>query len=132
MRNSLSPTKLAFACFVVAGTAPMQAGYRPDAGVDKTLMDRARAEGKTIHGFETADRICRGLSTLDAEGRLKGVQNEIIPRGPASLLQSARRRAQQALDRGASAREAARISGLHERTIWRMKADEDDGQGSLF
>lgn len=83
-------------------------------------------------GFETADRICRGLATLDAEGRLKGVQNEIIPRGPASLLQSARRRAQQALDRGASAREAARISGLHERTIWRMKANEDDGQGSLF
>lgn len=82
-------------------------------------------------GFETADMICRELATLDAEGRLKGVQAEVLPKGPAALLKSARRRAQIALDQGKSVREAARISGLHERTIWRMKAD-DGAQGSLF
>lgn len=82
-------------------------------------------------GFETADLICRELATLDAEGRLKGVQAEVLPKGPAALLKSARRRAQIALDQGKSVREAARISGLHERTIWRMKAD-DGAQGSLF
>lgn len=83
-------------------------------------------------GFETADRICQGLATLDPDGKLRGVQNEVIPRGPASILRAARRRAQEALDEGMSTREAARASGLHERTIWRMKAKEDDGQGSLF
>ncbi|MFN3440862.1 MAG: hypothetical protein ACK4Z3_00520 [Rhizobium rosettiformans] len=83
-------------------------------------------------GFETADKICQGLATLDPDGKLRGVQNEIIPRGPAAILTAARRVAQEALDEGKSAREAARIAGLHERTIWRMKAKEDDGQGSLF
>ena len=55
------------AAFMVAGTAPMQAGYRPEAGVDKTLMDRARAEGKTIHGFETADRQLRLIAGMSEE-----------------------------------------------------------------
>ncbi|MCY1705221.1 hypothetical protein [Pannonibacter sp. SL95] len=85
-------------------------------------------------GFATADQICRGLATLDPDGRLRGVSNEIIPRGPASLLANARRQAARELQAGASAREAARRSGLHERTIWRMKAGQrdDDAQGSLF
>ena len=83
-------------------------------------------------GFETADAICRGLAITDADGRLKGVRHEVVPLGPASLIKMARRRAAQALEAGHSAREAARISGLHERTIWRMKSDQDDGQGSLF
>ncbi|MEO1986619.1 MAG: hypothetical protein ABGX47_08205 [Martelella sp.] len=83
-------------------------------------------------GMETADKICRGLATLDTEGRLRGIRNEVIPRGPAAMLRKARETARRALDDGKSAREAARISGLHERTIWRMKAEEDDGQESLF
>ncbi len=86
----------------------------------------------TLVGLETADRICRGLATLDAEGRLKGISKEVIPLGPVSVLRNARRKAHQALAEGKSAREAARLAGLHERTIWRMKAEEDDGQGSLF
>ena len=83
-------------------------------------------------GFETADKICRGLATLNPEGRLKGVSQEVIPLGPASVLRNARRKARQALDEGKSPREAARLAGLHERTIWRMKAKDDDGQDSLF
>lgn len=83
-------------------------------------------------GFETANKICRGLATLDAEGRLKGVQHEVIPLGPTSYLKNARRKAAAALSAGTSVRETARIVGLHERTIWRMKAQEDDEQGSLF
>ncbi|OCP17454.1 MULTISPECIES: hypothetical protein [unclassified Ensifer] len=82
-------------------------------------------------GEEVADKICRGLAILE-DGRLKGVRSEVIPLGPSSVLKQARRRAHQALTNGASAREAARHSGLHERTIWRMKAKTDDDQGSLF
>ncbi len=83
-------------------------------------------------GFETADRICRGLATLSPEGRLQGIRNEVIPKGPAALLRAARRQANEALEAGKSVREAARVSGLHERTIWRMKAKDDDAQGDLF
>lgn len=82
-------------------------------------------------GMEVSDQICRGLAILE-DGRLKGVRREVLPLGPASILKQARRRASHALNEGASAREAARHSGLHERTIWRMKAKTDDDQGSLF
>ncbi|UWU13252.1 hypothetical protein N2599_13975 [Rhizobium sullae] len=82
-------------------------------------------------GIELADRICRGLAILDADGKLKGVQREVIPLGPASVLKAARRRAADALSAGKSARDAAQISGLHERTIFRMKASDSD-QGELF
>ncbi len=83
-------------------------------------------------GIEVADRICRGLAILE-DGSLKGIRRELLPLGPASILKQARRRARAALANGASARDAARHSGLHERTIWRMKANNtDDDQGSLF
>lgn len=83
-------------------------------------------------GVETADRICRGLATLSPEGKLQGIRNEVIPKGPTAVLRAARRQAREALEAGQSAREAARASGLHERTIWRMKAKDDDAQGDLF
>lgn len=84
-------------------------------------------------GMEQADEICRGLATLDAEGRLKGIQKELMPLGPAGVLKNARWRARQALNDGKSTREAARLAGLHERTIWRMKKDADDeDQFDLF
>ena len=62
---------------MVAGTAPMQAGYRPEAGVDKTLMDRARAEGKTIHGFETADRQLRLIASMSEEAQIAYLNNYV-------------------------------------------------------
>jgi uncharacterized protein YbaP (TraB family) len=65
------------AAFIVAGTAPMQAGYRPDLGVDKTLMDRARAEGKTIHGFETADRQLRLIAGMSEEAQIAYLNNYV-------------------------------------------------------
>ncbi|MGN6064489.1 TraB/GumN family protein [Brevundimonas diminuta] len=65
------------AAFMVAGTAPMQAGYRPEAGDDKTLMDRARAEGKTIHGFETADRQLRLIAGMSEEAQIAYLNNYV-------------------------------------------------------
>jgi uncharacterized protein YbaP (TraB family) len=65
------------AAFIVAGTAPMQAGYRPDLGVDKTLMDRARAEDKTIHGFETADRQLRLIAGMSEEAQIAYLKNYV-------------------------------------------------------
>jgi hypothetical protein len=82
-------------------------------------------------GFETADKICRGLAVIDGDDRLVGLQRHVIPRGAASLMLTARRKAAEALDQGKSVREAARISGLHERTIFRMKR-HDNRQGRLF
>lgn len=82
-------------------------------------------------GLEAANQICEGLAVIDADGRLTGLQNCVIPRGSASLIKTARQKAAAALASGKSAREAARISGLHERTIWRMKS-EDSRQGRLF
>ncbi|MNE38020.1 TraB family protein [compost metagenome] len=46
------------------------AGYRSEAGVDKTLMDRARAEGKTLHGFETADIQVRLIAGMSEEAQV--------------------------------------------------------------
>ncbi|MGH7021853.1 MAG: TraB/GumN family protein, partial [Brevundimonas sp.] len=65
------------AALVVAGSAPLQAGYRPDAGVDKTLMDRARAEGKTIHGFETADIQLRLIAGMSEEAQIAYLNNYV-------------------------------------------------------
>ena len=65
------------AAFMVAGTAPLQAGYRPDAGVDKTLMDRARAEGKTIRGFETADIQLRLIASMSEEAQIAYLNNYV-------------------------------------------------------
>jgi len=49
---------------------PLQAGYRPDAGVDKTLMDRARSTGKTLRGFETADIQVRLIAGMSEEAQI--------------------------------------------------------------
>ncbi|MNU42920.1 TraB family protein [compost metagenome] len=65
------------AAFIVAGTAPLQAGYRPDAGVDKTLMERARTEGKTIHGFETADIQLRLIAGMSEEAQIAYLNNYV-------------------------------------------------------
>lgn len=87
-------------------------------------------------GFEVADKICKGLAIVDADDRKKGVTGEVLPLGDASVLKTAKRRLRKALEDGKSAREAARIAGLHERTAWREKARlngaDDDDQQSLF
>lgn len=106
---------------------------RSHGGTRISIPPRAEADHwlTKLVGIETADRICRGLATMDAEGKMRGVTQEIMPLGPASLLKRARMQAREALDGGTSAREAARQAGLHERTIWRMKAKDKD-QGNLF
>lgn len=116
------------------------------AGVD-VAMEIARCYGGTrvsippqpepdhwlvrLVGQEVADNICRGLAIIDADGRPGAIRREVLPIGPVSVLKLARRRAAEALEGGASGREAARHAGLHERTIWRMKAKDKD-QGELF
>lgn len=83
-------------------------------------------------GIAAADKICRGLATLDPDNkRMRGVSDEILPLGSAKVLARAKRRAQDLLDDGKSVTQAARASGLHERTIWRMKA-QDSSQLDLF
>lgn len=86
-------------------------------------------------GREAAEKICDHLRILSPDGREAGARHVVIPRGPTGLMAKARTRLAKELEAGTSAREAARRSGLSERTAWRMRArlqDEDDSQGKLF
>nr|DAO37993.1 MAG TPA: Mor transcription activator family [Caudoviricetes sp.] len=89
-----------------------------------------------IVGFDTAQLICERLAIHDADGRVKGVRHELIPRGPASLQKTAQRRVIKALNDGSDVRSAARAAGVHERTVWRIKkalgSGNDDDQLELF
>ncbi|GAA0388751.1 TraB/GumN family protein [Brevundimonas terrae] len=58
------------AAFMVSMNGPTQAGYRSEAGVDKTLMERARASGKALRGFETADIQVRLIAGMGEEGQI--------------------------------------------------------------
>jgi len=58
------------AAFLISMSPATSAGYRSEAGVDKTLMDRARAEGKTLHGFETADIQVRLIAGMSEEAQV--------------------------------------------------------------
>lgn len=58
------------AAFLISMSPATSAGYRSEAGVDKTLMDRARAEGKTLHGFETADIQVRLIASMNEEAQV--------------------------------------------------------------
>ncbi|RLQ88897.1 hypothetical protein [Notoacmeibacter ruber] len=84
-------------------------------------------------GRDAADRICAHFALTDAHGRASGTLYT-IPMGPTGSAREARRRLRQALAKGASARDAAQIAGVHERTAWRAKAKlkTDDGQDDLF
>lgn len=88
-------------------------------------------------GRNAADRICAHLRTLGAEGRAQGVPRAIVPRGPMGLVAQARRKLAQELAAGASVRQAALLSGLTERTGWRIKRQlkrraTGGDQGELF
>jgi hypothetical protein len=117
----------------IAGVEAAMEIARRYGGTRVDLPPRARPDHwlTKVVGLDVADRICRGLAILDGDGRLKGIRHEVLPIGPASVMRVARRRAAEALENGASARAAAREAGLHERTIWRMKAKDKD-QGELF
>ena len=58
------------AAFMISMSPATNAGYRSEAGVDKTLMDRARAEGKALHGFETADIQVRLIAGMSEEAQI--------------------------------------------------------------
>ncbi|WP_319775511.1 hypothetical protein [Breoghania sp.] len=88
-----------------------------------------------VVGSETAALICDHFRTLSAEGTEVGLQQVVIPLGPASTLSRARRQLAKGLEAGLSVREAARRAGLSERAAWRTKAKMrggDGGQGNLF
>ncbi|WP_279480287.1 hypothetical protein [Aureimonas sp. SK2] len=87
-------------------------------------------------GLEAAEAICRHFLQSNADGKEVGRLRILIPQGPAGSIRRARRKMIDAIEAGASARDAARVAGLHERTAWRMKARlrdrHDDDQGELF
>lgn len=65
------------AAFMISMSGPTNAGYRSEAGVDKTLMDRARAQGKALHGFETADIQVRLIAGMSEEAQVAYLNNYV-------------------------------------------------------
>lgn len=65
------------AAFMISMSGPTNAGYRSEAGVDKTLMDRARAQGKALHGFETADVQVRLIAGMSEEAQVAYLNNYV-------------------------------------------------------
>lgn len=75
-------------------------------------------------GREAADRLCAYFAARiegDGRGAHHGVKI-VLPLGKSGARSAARRRAIELLDRGASLKEAARGSGLHQRTIQNIRA----------
>jgi len=63
------------AAFMISMSPVTNAGYRSEAGVDKMLMNRARAEGKALHGFETADTQVRLIAGMSEEAQVAYLNN---------------------------------------------------------
>ncbi|WP_428700187.1 helix-turn-helix domain-containing protein [Stappia sp.] len=111
------------------------------AGLDAALKLAAEKGGQTVYipshaddghwltdtvGREAAAAICELYRVRNTGGRF------LIP---IAREASARRALVKALENGASARQAAAASGLHERTAFRTRArlkSKDPRQGDLF
>ena len=65
------------AAFMVAMSGPMKAGFNAEAGADKVLVDRARSEGKTVHGLETADRQVRLIAGMSEAAQVAYLNNYV-------------------------------------------------------
>ena len=65
------------AAFMVAVSGPMKAGFNAEAGADKVLVDRARSEGKTVHGLETADRQVRLIAGMSEAAQVAYLNNYV-------------------------------------------------------
>lgn len=84
-------------------------------------------------GLEAATKICEGLRVGSPNGRMAGVRHVVIPLGNRSWQKTARRHLAEALRSGKDVRLAARETGVHERTAWRVKAKlKNSKQGELF
>ena len=125
----------------IAEIAGIEAALALADAVGGTRVDipaRAKPEDwlSDIVGYEAACKIADYYRVGDADGRESGAYRVVIPRGPYSVLAEARRRLVKELMAGTSVRDAARLSGLTERTAWRYKAKlaspDDDPQGRLF
>lgn len=77
---ALDPYRPWLAAFMVAMSGPMKAGFNAEAGADKVLVDRARSEGKTVHGLETADRQVRLIAGM-SEGAQVAYLNNYVRNG---------------------------------------------------
>jgi hypothetical protein len=86
-------------------------------------------------GREAADKLCAHfVAAIESDsGKSRHGVKILLPLGDSGTAADARRRAREALDSGASLSEAARRSGLHQRTVQNIRARmKDRRQGSLF
>lgn len=86
-------------------------------------------------GREAADKVCAHfVAAIESDsGKSRHGVKILLPLGDSGTAADARRRAREALDSGASLSEAARRSGLHQRTVQNIRARmKDRRQGTLF
>ncbi|KMO32497.1 helix-turn-helix domain-containing protein [Methylobacterium aquaticum] len=123
------------------GLPPVLRTIADAAGVTAALK-LAQARGGTriyvprrvAEGHWLAELI--GVEAARQVAKMYAGENVLIPLGLTGTVQNARRVARQALDEGASVTQAARVSGLTERTIYNLRSREgggrQDDQGDLF
>lgn len=58
------------AAMTLSLAAVQKAGYQPQTGVEMVLLNRARAAGKPVRGFETMDQQLRMLADMSDEAQL--------------------------------------------------------------
>lgn len=73
-------------------------------------------------GEKDATKVCDYLSVVDADRRLTGVRHEVVPLGPVAYYNVARQLVLDELRKSGNVRKAARAACVHERTVWRYRA----------
>lgn len=108
----------------IAGTEIAEKIADARGGTRITIPTRAKMGHwlTDLVGIEQADKICRGLSYIDNEGRARSVPETTLPLSSASLMRRMKTELFRLLEDGMSTRDIALTLGIHERTVFRARA----------
>lgn len=133
---SYLPPLLAEIAEVAGPVAALQLA-KAKGGVECYIPARAPDDHWLVQcvGREAADKLCAHfVAAIDSDsGRSRHGVKILLPLGESGSRAESRRRVIDALESGASAADAARRGGVHQRTVQNIKARmKDKRQGSLF
>jgi uncharacterized protein YbaP (TraB family) len=75
--TAMEPMQPWMAYLTLSVLPAMQAGYDPGSGIDQVLAKEAKAAGKTIKGFETAEQQLHYLSDFPADQQAMMLHQEL-------------------------------------------------------
>lgn len=110
------------------------------AGEDAALLVAKEWGGRYLYiprAFRPTHRLCQLIGEERARAMWDAIGHGMVmvPMGPYSGAAARREIAARALDAGKSQPQAAKVAGVHLRTVERIaakKRDDDDQQGKLF